>query len=125
MPARGGIVEFFSPGDHITVTAGGTITGGQIVVYSANRTVVAAGAGAILTAGVAMHDAASGESLTIATDGVWPIKATGAISFGDRLITAATGTVAPAGATPDARTLIGYAMESIANAATGRVKLTL
>ena len=84
MPARGGIVEFFSPGDHITVTAGGTITGGQIVAYSANRTVVTAGAASMLVAGVALHDAVSGEKLTIATDGVWPLKATGAISFGDR-----------------------------------------
>lgn len=120
---KGGIVEYFAPGDHLTFTAGGTITGGQLVAVSANRTVVAAGAGSLLVAGVALHDAVSGEKVTVACEGVWPLKATGAISFGDRLIGAAAGTVAPAGAAPDARTLVGWALESIANAATGRVKI--
>ena len=126
MPTRGGIVEYFSPGDHLTVTAGGAITGGQVVMLSANRTVVVATTGTFLALGVALHDAASGEKLTVATDGVWPIKAAGAITFGQRLIVGAVaGTVAAAGATPDARTVVGYALESISDTATGRVKLTL
>jgi predicted RecA/RadA family phage recombinase len=121
----GGIVEYAEPGQHLTMTAGGTIVGGNIVIYSANRTVVQGTAASMLVAGVALHNAASGEKVTVATDGVWPVKAANAVSFGQRLISGATGQVDPAGAAPDARSVIGYALESIAGAATGRVKLNL
>jgi hypothetical protein len=122
----GGINEFHPAGSPpLTLTASATITGGQIVIYTGNRTCGPAGAGATAVAGIAMHNAASGEKVSVATDGVWPATATGAIAAGDTLITAAAGTVAPAGATPDARTVIGRAQEAIANLATGRVKLNL
>jgi predicted RecA/RadA family phage recombinase len=122
---QGGINEYFAPGHHLTLTASATITGGQIVAYTGNRTVGPAGAASMAVAGIALHNAASGEKVTVATQGVWPATATGAIAAGDTLITAAAGTVAPAGAAPDARSVIGRALEAIANGATGRCKINL
>jgi predicted RecA/RadA family phage recombinase len=125
MPAQaGGIVEYFSPGDHITCTAGGTITGGQLVELTGNRSVTVAGAASNAVLGVALHNAVSGEKVTVATDGVWPLTASGAIATGNRVISAAAGAVSAAGAAPDARQVIGFALEAISGAATGRVKLT-
>lgn len=128
---RGGIVEYVKPAQTQTLTAGGTITGGQIVELSANRTVIATSGTSRKVAGVALHDAVVGEAVTVATLGVWPIKATGAIAFGDQLISAAAGTVstladaatAVAADINNARSVIAQAQESISNAATGRVRL--
>ena len=51
----------------------------------------------------------------------------GTLAFGARLICAANGAFAAAGATPDARTVIGIVIEpgGIANNAEGRVRLTI
>lgn len=123
---EGGIVEFFEgSGEHRTYTAGGSITGGQMVALNGNRQVIAAGAASTACAGVALHNAASGEKLTVASDGVWPVTATGAIAAGDTLICAAAGTVAPAGVAPDARQVVGRAMEAIATGVAGRVQVAL
>jgi hypothetical protein len=131
---KGGIVEYKSPGDKDTYTAGGTIVGGNVVKLSANRTVVVATANDI-PCGVALHDAATGEAVTVAHEGTWPLKAAGAIAFGDLVgtgtvagtvttIAAAGGTYAQAEAN-EWRTLVGIAEESIADTAIGRIKLKL
>lgn len=58
-------------GDTITITAGGTITSGSLVVT-----------GALF--GVAVTDAASGDSVALMTEGVFDLpKVTGAVSVGD------------------------------------------
>jgi hypothetical protein len=115
----GGITEYIAPDDRRTRTAGGAISGGQVVKLSGNRTVVVAGVGD-LPAGVAAHDASTGQVLTLFCDGDLPLKAGAAINAGDYLIVGALGTVTPAGATPDARFLVGQAQEAISNGATGR-----
>jgi hypothetical protein len=78
-------------------TAGGTITGGQVVAVSAANTVVAAGAASTAVVGVAGHDVANGGQLT-----VWPLPgvthevvSSAAIAVGDNLAAAAAGQVAP------------------------------
>ena len=122
----GGITEYRRPGEVGTYTAGGTITGGDLVKLSGNRTVIRTTAATDAAAGVALHDAASGEIVAVAAQGVWPLKAGAAISAGDIVIPhATTGTVGPAGAAPDARGIVGQAEEAISGGATGRVRLRL
>lgn len=59
--------------------------------------------------------------------GTYKLKATGAIAFGDHVIAAANGTVAVAGAAPDARTIVGKCVEpgGIAAGAIGLIRLSL
>jgi predicted RecA/RadA family phage recombinase len=122
---KGGIVEYSSPSGKLTMTVGaGGVVGGNIVALSANRTVVKAGV-ADHPIGVALHDAAAGEIVTIATQGVWPCKASGAVGFGDTLVVGAAGTVLTDNSAPDAALFVGVALESIADTASGRVKLRL
>lgn len=133
MGVQGGIVEFVLPGTHLTVTAGAAITGGTMVKLSANRTcIITSGVADAGVIGVALFTVASGDAnLTVATDGVWPLTASGSIAFGDDLVSAAAGAVsalaAAATATAadinNARRVFGAALESISNAATGRCKL--
>jgi hypothetical protein len=109
-----------------TYTATAAITAGQVCAFTGNRTVGPAASGSLLVAGVALHDCANGGIVTVAKTGTWFITAAGAITFGQRLIVGAVaGTVAAAGATPDARTVFGFAEESIADTASGRVTLVL
>ncbi len=131
MAITGGIVEY-GPGDRITCTvkAGQSVSGGDLVELTADREVEPAGAGSLVAIGVALHDAAASKPVTVATRGIWPIKAAGAITQGARLEAAAAGdartlqTVDAAGSY-DPRAKIGIALEDIADTATGRVLLTL
>jgi predicted RecA/RadA family phage recombinase len=123
---QGGIVEYVNPGDHLTMTAGAAITGGMMVKLTGNRTVIAtAGAAETTVIGLALFTAASGDTfLTVATDGVWPLTASGAIAAGDNLTGAAAGAVVTNNAAT-AVSLVGKALEAIAGAAQGRCKLML
>lgn len=121
----GGIVEFFQPGDHITFTVDEAlgVTGGQMVTTTGDRVVSAAGAGDTPT-GVALHDAADGEIVTVASEGTWPLTASGAVAAGDLVITGAAGKVATDN-TPALEAFVGIALEDIADTATGPVQLRL
>lgn len=133
MTYAGGIVEYVSEAERLTVTAGAAVTGGNVVKLSANRTVIITAATAeAKVLGAALYTVASGDAnLTVATDGVWPLVASGAISAGDDVTGAAAGqviTLAPAAAATladinNARNVIGMALEAISNAAPGRIKL--
>jgi hypothetical protein len=113
------------------------ILGGQVVEAVAGGRIQKAGAGSVKALGVALTDAIAPEDVTTApsTDGLGrPVVAAVAIpttvavadrgievkvtyaadtNFGDKLICAANGTVTPAGATPDARTIVGYCSEPL------------
>lgn len=127
-------VEHFKPGEIMTYTVGATavsnapvsgVTPAQVVELSADRTVIPAGATSLVVAGVALHDQAIGGKVSVASAGVWPLKASGVVTAGARLVAGAAGTVVVAGATPDARAVIGFALEAIASGSVGRCKLNL
>ena len=108
----------------ISFAATGAITGGRLVENTGGMTVAAAAAASAKVQGVAARDAVSGASLPVCVDGVHDLVATGAIAAGDIVVAAAGGTVAPIGANVFG-TKVGRALEAIANAATGRILLTL
>lgn len=121
---KNGIVEYVKPGEVITCTAGGTISGGNLVQLTGNRTVTVCDA-THHPLGVALHDAASGDAVSVATEGVWPVKASGAVAAGDIVVAAAAGAAIADNTTPDAAFVVGIALEAIADTAVGRVKLRL
>ncbi|SIH82628.1 hypothetical protein [Mycobacteroides abscessus] len=118
-----------------TPKAGVSIKGGQLVEGLTGGRIQPAAAGSVKVVGVALTDAIAPEDLVLApttgSDGrsvlntvVPPTKvacAYGAIevpvtyaadaAFGDALVAAANGTVTPAGATPDARAIVGKCTE--------------
>lgn len=127
---RGGVVEAVGNADRNTykTSAAGAALGGKFVdaVTPGSFLVNTSGAGSTVCVGLAIHDQPAASSIvTVAHHGIWYVTATGAITAGQRLITAAAGTAAPAGLTPDARTVVAIAQEDIANTATGRAKLVL
>lgn len=112
-----------------------TIVGGQLVEAVAGGRIQKAAAGSVKVLGVALNDAIAPEDLvttgTTGADGR-PVVSTAILpqnvavvsngaevrvtyaanaAFGDKLIAAANGTVTPAGATPDARTIVGICTE--------------
>lgn len=125
----GGIVEYFDADhDRDTYTASGTIAGGNLVELTGNRTVAAAPAGSLKVIGIALHDAVSGDKVTVAHKGIWPVVASGAIAAGDGLEAGAAGaarvlqTVDAAGSF-NPRALVAIALEAISNGVAGRVKI--
>ena len=125
---RGGQVEKYGSGDSWTATvgAGQAATGGLLVeAMTGDRIVRTAQVGSVLCVGVAMHDAAATAKVTVASEGVWMLVASGAIPAGSRVICGAAGVAVVAGATPDARTLIGIALADGVNAGLVPVMLFL
>lgn len=130
MAVSGGVTERFGSGSpRITMTAGAAIVAGRLVEYTADRTVGPAGAASVKVAGLAIQDcdgvAATGNKVAIATGGVWNVRAGAAIAAGDQLVPLANGTVGPSGAAPDARTVVGVAIQAIGNGLDGPALLTL
>lgn len=132
---QGGVVEYIKPGDTFTCTvaAAQTVTGGQLVAFVSGQvlTVQHAGAASLAVAGMALHNAAAGEKVTVVRVGICYLKANGAIAAGDQVIAAAGGDVstlaAAAGATAtdinNARAVVGTAAEAITSTNRGRVLL--
>lgn len=121
---QNGQVERIADADRQTYTANSAVTGGTLVEHTVgDRRCQTAVAGSNRVAGLAIHDAAAGQIVTIATEGVWDIVAVGAIVAGDRLLAAAGGLVSVAGAAPDARQVIGMAQNDAANAVACPVRL--
>lgn len=119
----------YTPGTAVALTASAAVTGGQIVAVSGDGTVAPAAAGSAKVVGVAGHDAATNARLTVWCGGmIHEGVASGAITAGDQLVTAANGQVASkaaasgatAGDINDARSIAGVALTTAANAATVR-----
>lgn len=105
----------FMPGDVITCTTSAAVTGGRLAAVSGNGTVAHAGAASAAVIGVFAFDAASGTQVSVHGRGQVHIStAAGAITAGDRVNAAATGTVATGVA---ALTNIGVAMTTAADTA--------
>lgn len=91
------------------------VTAGQVVVVSGADTVAAISAPNEAWLGVATHDAASGKTLVVATEGVWQVGATGSIAAGKPVIGATGGTVAAfANGTDEPEEIIGVALSAAA-----------
>lgn len=112
-------VPNFLPGANVTFVAGGTILGGQVVVLSATgRVVTVAGASARNTVGIACHDVVSGQALTVSRGGEQRPIASGAITAGALVKSAAAGAVAAFVPGTDAIDLVlGVALNTVADAA--------
>jgi hypothetical protein len=123
---RGGQVEFYAPGVPMTATVGAaqSATGGLLVEGMAgDRVIRTAQVGSFVCLGVALWDAAAGAQVAVAMDGVWMLTPSGASPSGSKIICGAAGVAVVAGATPDARTLVGRAIADLANAVQGPVKM--
>lgn len=121
----------YRPGQALTLKASAAITGGQLVAISGSGTVAPAGAGVANWVGVAAFDAAINDNVTVHSSGVQSLTATGAITAGDLVVSAAAGTVSTLAAAGAAyvqaeanasRTVVGMALTSAANGAKVRVK---
>ncbi len=108
------------------------ITAGQLVERrTGTRLVGVAAAGSLVVAGVAQWDVpvtrvglngaqvGDGLELNVIRDCVIAVTFAAAATVGQGLICAANGQVTPAGATPDARTVIGEAFEAASAGAVG------
>lgn len=103
----------FDPDDAFTLTAAGTVVGGQLVTGAG----VTAGANANNWVGVAGHDAVSGQSLTVFTGYGQRLTAAGALSAGVLVKCAANGQVTGyTSGTDNADTLVGVTLEAAAGA---------
>lgn len=133
---RGGVVEKLAPGDRFTATvaAGQAATGGKLVelVPGQDRQVRTAQAGSTRVIGVALHDAAAGEKVTVATEGVWMLYADGNVTAGAVVAASSAGdvavdTVMDTGTTLslDPRAIVGKALADFANDTLGPVRLGL
>ncbi len=101
----------FKPGEAITRTATGTITGGLLVTVAG----VVAGADSTTWLGVASKDVTTGMTFGVYCDGVQYLTASAAIAAGDRVKCAASGKIATLTAGSDAYDrLVGIALEAAA-----------
>ncbi|WP_105567134.1 capsid cement protein [Microbacterium halophytorum] len=94
----GNYLPVFRPGDTVTFDVTADVVGGQTVqVGGADRSVSPAEAGSTTLVGVAGHDAAVGDKVTVEIGKpIHELTASGAIALGDRVAAGAGGTVATA-----------------------------
>lgn len=123
-------LPIYKPGQALTLKASAAITGRQVVAVSGSGTVAPAGANSTAVVGVAAFDAATNDNVTIFAGGVQAVTASGAITAGDLVVSAAGGQVSTLAAvtTPTAadvtntRAIIGTALTTAANGAVVRVQ---
>jgi len=98
-------------GRDASYTAGGTITGGQVVVLSATDTCSASTAASAVVLGVATNDAIAGDRIAVSRGGVQRCIASAAIARDTPLKSAAAGKVAAfvVGTDPETQR-IGFAL---------------
>ena len=94
---------------------------GQVVVISGDMTVAPSTAASARVLGVAMFDAKKDEPVSVETEGLFSMKASGAITAGDKVASAADGAVAKA---TDANT-VGLAINSASNGGEVFVKFSI
>ncbi len=106
----------FKPGQDITLNAGATITGGQLLMVSnaADNTVIPTSGVVSGWLGVAAQDTASGEKVVVKRGGVQWLISSGAITRGARVVPGAAGVVTTIGAS-DEDTAVGTALTTAAS----------
>jgi hypothetical protein len=105
----------FFPADQLPLTAGATITGGQVVYVSAANTVSPTAGANAAWVGIAAHDAASGAPIVVYKEGVHTVAASGAIAAGANVCSAAAGAVADFAAGTNYAQVIGVALTAAAS----------
>lgn len=103
----------FTPGEAVSFTASGTVTGGRLQAVTGDRTCADAGADVVGVVGVAGFDGVSGDRVLVYTraGGVQRLTASGAIAAGARVISAAGGKIVTQGAGTNP---IGIALQAAA-----------
>lgn len=133
----GGIVEYLSPGEHLTVTVNhpesspgagdGGVTGGMVVELNDDRAVEPAKDQGAALLGVALYDGDDGDKVTVAVEGVFPVVVKGGCNAGELLTSADHGTsnvdIGKAMTASAGDPLVGQALEDIADGDAGRVML--
>lgn len=110
-------------GDEITFVAASAITGGQVVYMTAAGTVATTTAATDAVLGVAAFDAGTGDNVTVYCEGVHELTASGSITAGATVASAASGQVAAFGAGTNYAQVFGRAITSASNGAKVRVLL--
>lgn len=103
--------------------ASADITKGQVVVVSGNMKVAPASAASAAVIGVAMFDAKGGDPVSVETEGLFSLTASGAITAGAQVESAADGKVATKGDT--VTKVIGIALNTASNGGEVFVKFSI
>lgn len=111
----------WKPNNSSTRTVGtGGVLENRLVERAADGSVILAAAGSVLVDGVAKWtDATVGNDVTVERGQGLRVEFAAAAAPGTKLVAAATGKVTPAGATPDARTIVGKTLDNVAGAGLG------
>lgn len=104
----------YADGDAITRTTSAAVSAGNVLIVSGSDTVSKSEGVSAAYLGVAAFDAASGAEVTVLSEGVHQLAASGTINAGDLVTTAASGAVAAFSGTTYS-TIIGIALSDAAN----------
>ena len=110
------MVLVYAEGRFVKAKAGVDITAGQLVELTGDETVAPASSDSTKVLGVALMDAAANELVTVITEGVVEVTASGAISAGAKIAAATGGKVKTwtASAAGDSAKIVGIALTSAA-----------
>lgn len=132
MAVSGGKNAVYKPGSIVSFAVSAAVTAGQLVEVTGDKTVGPAGAASRKVVGVALQTASAvGDVIPVQIFGfIFNLTASGAIAAGDEVNPAAAGAVATIAASGaayvqaeanGARSIVGVALQAIANTATGWV----
>ena len=108
----------FLGGDRITRKASVAITGGQAVFISGDGTVAPTTAATVAYLGIAAADTAVNDNVTVYTENFQKATASGAITAGDALETAAAGKLAKHTVGTNDYLIVGVALNTVADGGT-------
>lgn len=90
----GAYLPLHDDGEAVTRTTSAAVTGGQVVVVSGSGTVAPSAGASVAVFGVAAFDAPSGTEVTVYKGGIQRPIASGTVTAGDQVVSAAGGKVA-------------------------------
>lgn len=109
------------PSNRVTRKVGtGGVLANRACAFNNSEEVIVAGVGSLRVAGVPQNDAALADEVTVLREMVVLVQYSAATNIGEKLVIAtADGQFGPAGATPDARTVVGRCEQQMAGAGLG------
>ena len=112
----GAYIPAFFPGDTLTLTTSAAVTAGQLVAVSGSNTIAATSAATAAWLGVAAQDdLVGGNQIAVYTEGIHILAASGSISAGDAVVSAAAGAVATIASDTTYDQVVGVAINAAAN----------